>query len=42
LATAATASDVEELGPTDAQIMARPRLADERERPPFPLVAARR
>jgi SAM-dependent methyltransferase len=33
---------VEEWGPTDAQIMARPSLADERERPPFLLLAARR
>jgi SAM-dependent methyltransferase len=33
---------VEEWGPTNAQIAARPALADERERPPFLLVAARR
>ena len=33
---------VEEWGPTAAQIAARPALADERERPPFLLVAARR
>jgi SAM-dependent methyltransferase len=33
---------VEEWGPTDAQIAARPSLADERQRPPFLLVAARR
>lgn len=33
---------IEEWGPTDAQIVARPALADERERPPFLLVAARR
>jgi ubiquinone/menaquinone biosynthesis C-methylase UbiE len=33
---------VEEWGPTDAQIAARPALADERQRPPFLLVAARR
>jgi hypothetical protein len=31
---------VEEWGPTDAQIAARPALADERGRPPFLLVAA--
>ena len=35
-------SHVEEWGPTDAQIAARPILADERQRPPFLLVAARR
>jgi SAM-dependent methyltransferase len=35
-------ADVVEWGPTDAQIAARPNLADERERPPFLLVAARR
>jgi SAM-dependent methyltransferase len=33
---------VEEWGPTEAQIRARPSLADERRRPPFLLVAARR
>jgi len=33
---------VGEWGPTDAQIAARPALADERQRPPFLLVAARR
>jgi SAM-dependent methyltransferase len=33
---------VEEWGPTDAQILARPGLADERQRPPFLLVAAQR
>lgn len=33
---------VEEWGPTDEQIAARPTLADERQRPPFLLVAARR
>jgi SAM-dependent methyltransferase len=33
---------LEEWGPTDAQIAARPALADERQRPPFLLVAARR
>ena len=33
---------VEEWGPTDAQIAARPILADERQRPPFLLVAARK
>jgi SAM-dependent methyltransferase len=36
-----TISHVEEWGPTDAQIAARPSLADERRRPPFLLVAAR-
>lgn len=35
-------SHVEEWGPTDAQIAARPDWAGERERPPFLLVAARR
>ncbi len=35
-------SHVEEWGPTDAQIAARPALADERQRPPFFLLAARR
>lgn len=35
-------SHVEEWGPTDAQIAARPNWADERQRPPFLLVAARR
>ncbi len=33
---------VEEWGPTDAQVAARPELAVERHRPPFLLVAARR
>jgi SAM-dependent methyltransferase len=33
---------VEEWGPTDAQIAARPQLADERLRPPFLLVSAQR
>jgi SAM-dependent methyltransferase len=33
---------VEEWGPSDAQIAVRPSLADERERPPFLLVAATR
>ncbi|KYF90009.1 SAM-dependent methyltransferase [Sorangium cellulosum] len=33
---------VEEWGPTDAQIAARPELAEERERPMFLLVAAQR
>jgi SAM-dependent methyltransferase len=37
-----TLSHVEEWGPTDGQIAAQPALADERERPPFLLVAARR
>jgi len=35
-------SHVEEWGPTAEQIAARPSLADERRRPPFLLVAARR
>ena len=35
-------SHVEEWGPTDEQIAARPDLAAERQRPPFLLVAARR
>jgi len=35
-------SHVEEWGPTDDQIATRPALADERQRPPFLLVAARR
>ncbi|WP_437659895.1 class I SAM-dependent methyltransferase [Sorangium sp. So ce1182] len=35
-------SHVEEWGPTDAQIAARPEIAEERERPMFLLVAARR
>jgi hypothetical protein len=33
---------VEEWGPTEEQIAARPQFADERQRPPFLLVAARR
>jgi ubiquinone/menaquinone biosynthesis C-methylase UbiE len=33
---------VEEWGPTDQQIASRPQWADERQRPPFLLVAARR
>jgi SAM-dependent methyltransferase len=33
---------VEEWGPTDEQIAARPQFADDRQRPPFLLVAARR
>jgi SAM-dependent methyltransferase len=33
---------VEEWGPTDEQIASQPSLADERQRPPFLLVAARR
>lgn len=33
---------VEEWGPTEAQVASRPALADERQRPPFLLVAARR
>jgi hypothetical protein len=35
-------SHVEEWGPTDDQIASRPALADEPNRPPFLLVAARR
>ena len=35
-------SHVEEWGPTREQIASRPNLADERQRPPFLLVAARR
>jgi ubiquinone/menaquinone biosynthesis C-methylase UbiE len=35
-------SHVEEWGPTEAQIALQPDLADERQRPPFLLVAARR
>jgi ubiquinone/menaquinone biosynthesis C-methylase UbiE len=35
-------SHVEEWGPTEEQIASRPNLADERQRPPFLLVAARR
>ncbi|HVC63047.1 MAG TPA: class I SAM-dependent methyltransferase [Acetobacteraceae bacterium] len=34
--------DIEEWGPTDQQIAARPELADERQRPMFLLVSARR
>lgn len=37
-----TLMHVEEWGPTDAQIAARPEWADERQRPPFLLVAARK
>lgn len=37
-----TIAHVEEWGPTDAQVAARPELAEERERPMFLLVAARR
>jgi SAM-dependent methyltransferase len=37
-----TIAHVEEWGPTDAQIAARPALADERQRPAFLLVSARR
>lgn len=33
---------IEEWGPTDAQLAARPELADERQRPTFLLVSARR
>jgi SAM-dependent methyltransferase len=35
-------SHVEEWGPTEAQIASRPQFADERQRPPFLLMAARR
>jgi SAM-dependent methyltransferase len=35
-------SHIEEWGPTEQQISAQPALADERRRPPFLLVAARR
>jgi ubiquinone/menaquinone biosynthesis C-methylase UbiE len=35
-------SHVEEWGPTEEQIASRPEFADERQRPPFLLVAARR
>jgi SAM-dependent methyltransferase len=35
-------SHVEEWGPTEEQIASRPQFADERQRPPFLLVAARR
>jgi SAM-dependent methyltransferase len=37
-----TIAHVEEWGPTDAQIVARPALAEERQRPAFLLVAAQR
>jgi SAM-dependent methyltransferase len=37
-----TLSHIEEWGPADDQIAARPALADERQRPPFLLIAARR
>jgi SAM-dependent methyltransferase len=37
-----TLSHVEEWGPTDAQVAAHPELAEERERPMFLLIAARR
>ena len=37
-----TLTDVQEWGPTDAQIAERPELADERERPAFLLLAAAR
>jgi SAM-dependent methyltransferase len=42
IAAGFTITDVEEWGPNDAQIAARPSLADERQRPPFLLVGARR
>jgi SAM-dependent methyltransferase len=37
-----TLTHVEEWGPSDAQIAAQPILADERQRPPFLLIAAQR
>jgi SAM-dependent methyltransferase len=37
-----TLSHIDEWGPSDEQIAARPSLADERHRPPFLLAAARR
>ena len=37
-----TIAHVQEFGPTDEQIAAQPELAEERERPMFLLVAARR
>ena len=37
-----TLTHLEEWGPTDDQIAARPTLAEERQRPPFLLIAARR
>jgi SAM-dependent methyltransferase len=37
-----TLSHIEEWGPTDDQIAATPGLADERQRPPFLIIAARR
>ena len=42
LARGFTISQVEEWGPSAEQIRARPALSDERHRPPFLLVAARR
>jgi SAM-dependent methyltransferase len=42
IAAGFTIAAVEEWGPSDAQIAARPSLADERRRPPFLLVAVRR
>ena len=42
LAIGFTLTHVEEWGPTPEQIAARPALADERRRPPFLLVSARR
>ena len=42
LRTGFALAGVDEWGPTDAQIEARPALADERQRPPFLLVAARK
>lgn len=42
LRTGFTISHVEEWGPTDAQIAVQPQWADERQRPPFLLMAARR
>ena len=37
-----TLSRIEEWGPSDEQIAERPALAEERQRPPFLLIAARR
>ena len=37
-----TICDVVEWGPTEAQVAAHPAWADERQRPPFLLMAARR
>lgn len=42
LLTGFALAHVEEWGPTEEQIAARPQFADERQRPPFLIVAARR